>query len=351
MDGYNAKLAGETIESFVDQLSNWYIRRNRRRFWKSTDLDDKRSAYLTLFQCLNVIHRLMAPFVPFLAENVYQNLIRNNLADAPISVHMTTWPKVESDWEDENLLFEINVVQKVVGLARAARAQSGVRVRQPLSRLLIRTPSDLTTKAIKNHQSQILEELNIKNIEFIARDAGLVSYIIKPNLPRIGKTYGKLIPAIKEALNNADTAAIASIVANGDSFEIKCDQQILTFEPEDILIETKSAEGYSCGEEGGYLTALDTQLDDELIKEGLARELIRSVQEARKKSGLDVSDRIILGISGSEIVESALLDYREFLMAETLSTEWQVGMKNPSYTESSNLDDTSWLIEIRKISI
>ena len=125
MNSYDAKLAGETIESFVNQLSNWYIRRNRRRFWKSTDLDDKRSAYLTLFQCLNVIHRLMAPFVPFLAENVYQNLIRNNLADAPISVHMTTWPKVESDWEDEKLLFEINVVQKVVGLARAARNPCG----------------------------------------------------------------------------------------------------------------------------------------------------------------------------------------------------------------------------------
>lgn len=351
MNSYDAKLAGETIESFVDQLSNWYIRRNRRRFWKSTDLDDKRSAYLTLFQCLNVIHRLMAPFVPFLAENVYQNLIRNNLADAPISVHMTTWPKVESDWEDEKLLFEISVVQKVVGLARAARAQSSVRVRQPLPRLLIRTPSDLTAKAIKNHQSQILEELNIKNIEFIARDAGLVSYIIKPNLPRIGKTYGKLIPAIKEALNNADTAAIASMVAKGKSFEIKCAEQTLTFEPEDVLIETKSAEGYSCGEEGGYLTALDTQLDDELIKEGLARELIRSVQEARKKSGLDVSDRIILGVSGSEIVESALLDYQEFLMTETLSIEWQVGMKNPFYTETSNLDDATWLIEIRKISL
>jgi isoleucyl-tRNA synthetase len=141
------------------------------------------------------------------------------------------------------------------------------------------------------------------------------------------------------------------MVAKGKSFEIKCAEQILTFEPEDVLIETKSAEGYSCGEEGGYLTALDTQLDDELIKEGLARELIRSVQEARKKSGLDVSDRIILGVSGSEIVESALLDYQEFLMTETLSIEWQVGMKNPFYTETSNLDDATWLIEIRKISV
>ncbi|MFQ3333709.1 MAG: isoleucyl-tRNA synthetase [Woeseiaceae bacterium] len=350
MDKYDAKLAGETIESFVDQLSNWYIRRNRRRFWKSSDLEDKRSAYLTLYQCLDVIHRLMAPFIPFLAENVYQNLIRYNQTDAPISVHMTTWPKIESDWENEELLFEINVVQKVVGLARAARAQSGVRVRQPLPRLLIRTPTDLTAKAIQNHQSQILEELNVKKIEFIARDAGLVSYVIKPNLPRIGKKYGKLIPAIKEALINSDTTDIASLVAKRQSFEVHCNEQILTFEPEDVLIETKSAEGYSCGEEGGYLTALDTRLDVELIKEGLAREIVRSVQEARKKSGLDVSDRIILGVSGSEIVETALKEHQDFLMTETLSVQWQVNMEAPLFSEDNNLDDETWLIELKKIS-
>jgi len=350
MDKYDAKLAGETIESFVDQLSNWYIRRNRRRFWKSSDLEDKRSAYLTLYQCLDVIHRLMAPFIPFLAENVYQNLIRYNQTDAPISVHMTTWPKIESDWGNEELLFEINVVQKVVGLARAARAQSGVRVRQPLPRLLIRTPTDLTAKAIQNHQSQILEELNVKKIEFIARDAGLVSYVIKPNLPRIGKKYGKLIPAIKEALINSDTTDIASLVAKRQSFEVHCNEQILTFEPEDVLIETKSAEGYSCGEEGGYLTALDTRLDVELIKEGLAREIVRSVQEARKKSGLDVSDRIILGVSGSEIVEAALKEHQDFLMTETLSVQWQVNMEAPLFSEDNNLDDETWLIELKKIS-
>ena len=350
MDKYDAKLAGETIESFVDQLSNWYIRRNRRRFWKSSDLEDKRSAYLTLYQCLDVIHRLMAPFIPFLAENVYQNLIRYNQTDAPISVHMTTWPKIESDWDNEELLFEINVVQKVVGLARAARAQSGVRVRQPLPRLLIRTPTDLTAKAIQNHQSQILEELNVKKIEFIARDAGLVSYVIKPNLPRIGKKYGKLIPAIKEALINSDTTDIASLVAKRQSFEVHCNEQILTFEPEDVLIETKSAEGYSCGEEGGYLTALDTRLDVELIKEGLAREIVRSVQEARKKSGLDVSDRIILGVSGSEIVEAALKEHQDFLMTETLSVQWQVNMEAPLFSEDNNLDDETWLIELKKIS-
>ena len=348
MDNFDAKTAGEAIESFIDQLSNWYIRRNRRRFWKSSDTEDKRSAYLTLYECLNVIHRLMSPFVPFVTENIYQNLVRNNQDDAPISVHMTSWPKSNEDWSNNKLLEEIDVVQKVVGLARAARSQSGVRIRQPLSRLLVRTPDDISANAIKKHQLQILEELNIKKIEFIARDAELVSYIIKPNLPKIGKIYGKLIPDIKNALENTNTNIIATRVSNGESFEVECNGKKLNFEPDDVLIETKSAEGYSSGEEGGFLTAIDTKLTEVLIKEGIARELIRSVQEARKKSGFDVSDRIILGISGSEIVKSVIDDYRDYIMSETLATEWQVGIKDPIVNEENSLDDASWLIEIKK---
>ncbi len=154
MDAYDAKRAGEAIESFVDQLSNWYVRRNRRRFWKSTDPEDKQSAYLTLYECLDTLHRLMAPFVPFLSEHVYQNLVRGVAADAPESVHMTDWPEVDAARDDDNLLFEIGVVQKVVGLARAARGQSGVRTRQPLSRLLVLRPDDRRPKALADHQDQ-----------------------------------------------------------------------------------------------------------------------------------------------------------------------------------------------------
>ncbi len=170
LDDYDAKRAGEAIESFVDQLSNWYVRRNRRRFWKSTDPDDKRSAYLTLYECLEVTNKLMAPFVPFLAEHIYQNLVRTVDEDAPISVHMSTWPAENEAYDDDSLLFDIGVVQKVVGLARAARGQSGVRTRQPLSRLLLRAPDDAAAKALVDHKEQILEELNVKTIEFRQED-------------------------------------------------------------------------------------------------------------------------------------------------------------------------------------
>jgi len=347
LDNFDAKTAGEALESFVDQLSNWYVRRNRRRFWKSTDAEDTQAAYLTLYECLHDAHKLMAPFMPFLAEHIYQNLVRNVLSDAPASVHMTTWPVAKPDWQNDALLFDIDVVQKVVGLARAARGQSGVRTRQPLSRLLVRAPSDAAARALAEHQEQILEELNVKAIEFIARDAGLVSYRIKPNLPRIGKHYGKLIPVIRNALEAADGAAIAGSVARGEAFEITAGDETITLQGEDVLIETSSAEGYACAEDAGFLTAIDTSLDEALINEGFARELVRSVQDARKQARLQVSDRICLGVSGSEAVESALAVYRDYLMNETLATDWKLGQADALFSAERTLGEEKWLIEFR----
>jgi isoleucyl-tRNA synthetase len=351
LDDYDAKAAGDAIESLVDQLSNWYIRRNRRRFWKSTDPEDKRSAYLTLYECLTVTHKLMAPFVPFLAEHVYQNLVRTVDKDAPISVHMSAWPEIHEENDDDSLLFDIGVVQKVVGLARAARGQSGVRTRQPLSRLLVRTPNDASAKALREHQDQILEEVNVKSIEFIARDEGLVNYRIKPNLPRLGKERGKgkELPDIRRALEKEDGAEVAGKIERGENIVISVPSGKLTLTGQDLIIETSSAEGYACGADAGFLTALDTTLNEDLIREGIARELIRTVQESRKQAGLEVSDRIILGVSGSPGVETALQEYQNYLMSETLATEWQVDQNDPLFEGKRTVDQEEWTIEITKI--
>ncbi len=346
LDNFDAKSAGEAIESFVDQLSNWYVRRNRRRFWKSTDFGDKQAAYLTLYECLKGAHELMAPFVPFLAENVYQNLVRSADPDALPSVHMGNWPEARPEWRNESLLHDIGVVQKVVGLGRAARNHSGVRTRQPISRVLVRAPDDAAARALESHKDQILEELNVKDIEFIARDAGLVSYVIKPNLPKLGKQYGKLVPKIRQALTEADGAAIASATSNGDVFEIEVDGQTIPLGADDVLVETHSAEGYSCEADAGYLAALDTTLDDDLIAEGLAREVVRSVQDARKQAGLEVSDRITLGVSGSAAVEAALDKHRDYLMTETLAINWQVGQPDARYSAEKSMGEEHWTIEI-----
>lgn len=348
MERYDAKGAGEAIEAFVDQLSNWYVRRNRRRFWKSSDRDDKQAAYLTLYECLDLAHKLMAPFVPFLAESVYQNLVRRVHRDAPLSVHMADWPDPDPAWRDDALLGAIGVVQKVVGLARAARARSGVRTRQPLSRLLIRAPDDASHRALAEHREQIAEELNVKAIEFIARDAGLVNYRVKPNLPVLGKRYGKRLPAIRAAMAAADAAAIAAALARGEAFELPVDGEILCLAGGDVLLETRSAEGYACGEHGGFLTALDTTLDRGLLDEGLAREVVRSIQDARKQAGLAVSDRIVLGVTGSPAIEGALAEHRDYVMKETLAMAWRPGQARPLHAEDRSLGDECWRLEFSR---
>jgi len=217
-----------------------------------------------------------------------------------------------------------------------------------LARLLVRAPNDAAAKALDSHQDQILEELNVKAIEFIARDAGLVSYQIKPNLPRIGKRYGNQVPAIRKALLEADGGEIAGAVARDEPIVINLQGGALELSGEDVLIETSSAEGYSCEADAGYLTALDTTLTEELVAEGLAREIVRSVQDARKQAGLEVSDRITLGISGSAGVENALEKHRDYVTNETLATKWAVDQPKPLYRAERSLGEQQWTIEISK---
>ena len=347
LESYDAFAAGRAIESFVDRLSNWYVRRNRRRFWKAAAGPDKQAAYLTLYECLHTVNRLMAPIMPFITETVHQNLVRAADETAAPSVHMSEWPAPDPAARDDDLIAAIDVVQRVVGLGRAARNSSGVRVRQPLSRLLVRVPDEACAAFIVRHEAQILEELNVKAVEMLAPDAELVSYRIKPNLPRIGKRFGKRVPAIREALAAADGSAIAAAVAAGRTFDVEAAGEAIAFEPEDVLVESTSAEGYACAEEGGYLVGLDTSLTEALEREGLARELVRTVQEARKQAGLEVSDRIILRIDGTPEVAAALDAYRDYVMEETLATGWGDGDWSHAYLVEHTLGAARWAIGLR----
>ena len=348
LEAYDVFTAGRAIESFVDQLSNWYVRRNRRRFWKSAAGPDKQAAYLTLYECLQTVNRLMAPIMPFITETVHQNLVRGVNDAAPLSVHMSEWPVPDPAARDDTLIDEIDVVQRVVGLGRAARNSSGVRVRQPLLRLLVRTPDDPSAACVARHEAQLLEELNVKAVEMLAPDAELVSYRIKPNLPRIGKRFGKRVPDVREALAATDAGAVAAAVAAGRAFELDVAGESVAFEPEDVLVETTSAEGYSSAEEGGYLVGLDTSLTEALEREGLARELVRTVQEARKQAGLDVADRIILRIDGTPEVVAALDAHRHYVMEETLATGWGDGDWSHAYLVEHTLGAAKWDIRLRK---
>jgi len=348
MNTYDARGAGLAIEAFVDQLSNWYIRRNRRRFWKSEAGTDKQSAYLTLYQCLNTLQHLIAPFMPFLAEEMYQNLVRSQDPGAPISVHMSEWPKVPDAWQDTALREATEIVQDVVALGRATREASQVRVRQPLARLLVRAPTGEARQAVRDHEQQVLEELNVKSLEFIAADAKLVTYRIKPNLPRLGKRYGKRIPAIRQALAEADGAPIAAACANGAGVTLEIDGESIAFEAEDLLVETESAEGYACAESGGYLAALDTTLNDTLLREGIAREIVRTVQDGRKQAGLEVSDRIRLHVNGTSLVAQAIDEHRDWIMNETLTAVWSETSFSTGFSLERDLDDHQWQIALEK---
>jgi isoleucyl-tRNA synthetase len=349
LDRYDALRAGAAIERFVDHLSNWYVRRNRRRFWKAVSGEDKQSAYVTLYECLEVVNRLMAPFVPFLSEVVYQNLVRGLNPDAPVSVHMDTWPAHQPDRLDRALLSETEVIQQVVALGRAARNESSLRVRQPLARLLVRVPDEAASHAIVRHEDQIREELNVKHVEIIPRDAQLVTYRIKPNLPVVGKRYGKLIPALRGALAQAHGAEVAAAVARGETLVIQIDGQTVELEPGALLVETTSADGFACAEASGYLVGLDTNLTDELVREGLARELVRTVQDARKQAGLDVSDRIMLDIEGNEAVAAALAAHRDYIGGETLVSQWkQLSHCAAFISMEHGLGEARWVIRLKR---
>jgi len=348
LDRYDAQHAGLAIERFVDQLSNWYVRRNRRRFWKAASGADKQSAYLTLYECLDVMHRLMAPFVPFLSEAIYQNLVRGADPAAPLSVHLTAWPQARPERCDRALLEQTEIVQRVVGLGRAARNESRLKVRQPLARLLVRVPDDSAAAAVRRHEAQILDELNVKAIELLPRDAKLVSYRIKPNLPVVGKKYGKLIPALREFLGAADGVAIAAAVARGETQRFVVAGAEVELAPDALLVETESAAGFACAEEGGYLVGLDTTLDDALRREGLARELVRAIQDARKQAGLEVSDRIVLMVGGDPAVVAAVDEHRDYVLSETLASRWERPPPERAFVAEHDETGQHWRIELAK---
>ena len=350
LDEYDALRAGAAIEHCVDQLSNWYVRRNRRRFWKAAAGPDKQSAYLTLYECLDVLNRLIAPFMPFLTETVYQNLVRGHRSDALLSVHMAAWPDCQPGDVDRHLLAEMAVVQRVVALGRSARNDAGLKVRQPLSRLLVRVPDKIARQAVSTHSDEIREELNVKQLEILPPDAMLLSYRIKPNLPVVGKLYGKHVPAIRQALSQLDGRKVAARVARGERILLRLGEQSFELEPGAVLIETVAAEGFACAEGGGYLVGLQTVLTPELVQEGLARELVRSVQEARKQAGLEVSDRIVLDIEGSEAVAAALVAHGEYIGTETLASRWTHPV-DPCAFESAryHLGDVSWVVRLARV--
>jgi isoleucyl-tRNA synthetase len=330
LDSYDIYQPTKRIERFVEELSNWYVRRNRRRFWKSESDADKQAAYSTLYTCLRTLAQLLAPFTPYLAEELYRNLVAEQDAAAPQSVHLTAWPESDASLIDEGLLDATETLLRAVTAGRAARKASGLKVRQPLQTLFVRSSTPGGNEGLRRFEDDLRDELNVKQVQYL-EGVGLVEYRFKPNLRSVGRKYGKLVPALRIALEGLSGPAAAEAgrsVEEGRPFTLEVDGQTLDLLPEDVILDTAAPEGYVVAEEGGVLAALDTTLTPELRLEGAARDLVRAIQDARKEAGLAISDRIELYLQARDgattMLQQLVAEHGPTVQAETLATDLRV---------------------------
>ncbi len=320
LDRYDAMTASREIQSFVvDHLSNWYVRNNRRRFWKSDDDRDKLAAYQTLHEALVAVAGLMAPMAPFMAEEVYRRLVVTRDPGAPESVHLTDWPASDPAKADAALIEAMDLALRVVELGRAARAQAQIRTRQPLPELIVRLGSEAQRDALRRLGALVLRELNVKGLTLLDVNTRFVGYTIRPNLPVVGKILGRDTGKLQGALDAIDAYAVVDNVHRGAPTEVRVGERIVSLQPDAFLISVKSPEGFSTVENEGILVALRTDLTDELLGEGRVRELVRHVQETRKKKRLEITDRIRLRVDAAPELRAAIDRLGDYIAEETLA--------------------------------
>ncbi|WP_411169420.1 isoleucine--tRNA ligase [Clostridium sp. MB05] len=316
LNSYQITPAALAIEEFTDELSNWYVRRNRARYWSEELTDDKIGAYVTLYRVLTTLVKVTSPFVPFISEEIYQNLVVNLDENATESVHLCTWPEVKENAIDKNLEEEMNLAYTIVKLGRSARNGSNIKNRQPLSKML------LSTDAIPEYYGDIIkDELNIKAVEFGADLSQYVNFEIKPNLPVLGRAYGKLIPGIRKEIASRNQMELAQKLQNGGTETIVVDGTEIVLNSESVLVTMQGLEGYAFAGEGQIGVVLDTTITEELKEEGHLREIISKVQNMRKEKGFEVSDKIKLYISGNDMLLEVANKYSDIIKRETLTQE------------------------------
>ena len=303
LDTYHVTEAARAISAFVDDLSNWYVRRCRERYWGKERTGDKSAAFHTLYTVLETLSHVCAPFVPFMSESIYQNVVRTVRPDAPESVHLCDFPEVDADAIDADLEREMDFARKVVVLGRAARNAAKVKNRQPLSRMMVQGPTEPHADVV----DIILEELNVKQLQRIDDASTYIHYQVKPQLKTLGPKYGKVLPAIRAYLQEADGGAIVAAVQGGGVFTAAIGGQSVSFAEEDLLISTAQKEGFAAQSDGGVCVVLDTALTPELIEEGGVRELVSKLQNLRKEMGFEVTDHIHIAFEVEDQAFAALI--------------------------------------------
>lgn len=323
-ENYKVHLLMQKFESFVSDLSTWYLRRSRRRFWKSEEDNDKISAYSTLFDCLIGVCKVMAPILPFLTEEMYQNMVRSVDENAPVSIHLLDFPTFDASLIDQDLEGRIDAIVKYRNLGMRIRNECGIKVRQPLSKILIK-PETMTEKNALLDQdlaTQLCEELNVKQIEIIENEKDLVTKEVKPNLKSIGGKWGIHTKEIQKKISNTNADLIIRHLEDKGVFELDMvDGTKVSLKQEDIEVQEKPTKGISFVRDGSSFVALDTTITEELRFEGIARDFVRGVQDYRREMALNVADRIRLKVSADQETRKALQRFLSYICKETLTVE------------------------------
>lgn len=329
LNSYDITNAALAIEDFTDELSNWYVRRNRARYWSETLTDDKIGAYVTLYRVLTTLVKVAAPFVPFITEEIYQNLVVNLDPQAEESVHLCLWPEVDEKAIDKNLEAEMDLAYKIVKLGRSARNGANIKNRQPLSKMLVSTDS------LPAYYGDIItDELNIKTVEFGADLSTHVNFEIKPNLPVLGRAYGKMIPQIRKEIGARNQMELAQTIQNGGVVTINIDGTEIELNKENLLVTMQGLEGYAFAGEGSIGVVLDTHISEELREEGHVREMISKIQNMRKESGFQVADKIKLYVADNEMLMNVIKKFADVIKRDTLTEEIVFGAER-EYTETT----------------
>jgi isoleucyl-tRNA synthetase len=324
-EGYDVTGATRPLEKFVDDLSNWYLRRSRRRFWKSGVSADKQAAYATLYECLTTLARLLAPAMPFLADVLYRNLALSVDPAQPESVHLADWPKSDSARIDEKLNAEMRLVMKLASLGHGARNKASRKVRQPLAEAAFAVGSAEELHVVSAYADLIADELNVKAVRALGAAGEAVAYALNPLPKQLGQKHGGRFPKIRAALLKLDPEPAAKSLLAGRPVAIEVDGQTVEVLPEDVEVRMNAREGLAVLGEGSYLAALKTTLTPELVREGLAREFVRRVQDLRKKAGFDIADRIITYYTATPQLVKAIVALADYIKGETLSVELVAG--------------------------
>ncbi|WP_302669653.1 isoleucine--tRNA ligase, partial [Eubacterium sp. AF15-50] len=345
LGNYRIPEAARALDDFVDEMSNWYVRRSRERFWAKDMPQDKINAYMTLYTALVTVAKAAAPMIPFMTEDIYQNLVRSVDKSAKESIHLCDFPKVNEAHIDKELEENMERVLKIVVLGRACRNKSNIKNRQPIGKMFVKAEFELP----EFFKEIITEELNIKEVEFTEDVRAFTSYSFKPQLRTVGPKYGKFLGKIKEALANLDGNAAMDKINAGEPLAFDFDGNEVVLEKEDLLIDMAQVEGYVSESDGNVTVVLDTNLSEELIEEGFVREVISKIQTMRKEAGFEVMDKIIVNVDKNAKIEDIINNNLDEIKLEVLAEKVEFG-KMSGYSKEWNINGENVSLGVEKIS-